>query len=286
MSYQYVEFDGVSLPLYDHAQSHDPMPVETAIVDSIGGAHDWWGSARRRGRKQLISFIGRYFAEGFYLVDDVGDFLVDEAGHFLTTNFGPEALRQQVDSLLEKRGVRGPLWRLRLDDNALEWKTARLLQIGWPRIWEDHALIAKLTPQFETLMDGWHAENATNTSGSATDGVPLGINVENTGQMAVYDAALTVTRTSGTITAVTIVYLAGGIDLEWTGSLGDGDVLTIDCSNQTVRKNSTDAYSGFSLESAHTAEGWLPLEVGVNALVVTVTGGDATVAVSHYNQSP
>lgn len=286
MSYQYVEFDGVALPLYDHKQPHDPMPVESAIVDSIGGAYDWIGTARRRGRKQLVPAPGKYFADGFFLVDDVGDFLVDDVGDFLTTNFGEEALREQVNDLLEKRGVRGKLWRRRLDDDVLEWKTARLLSISWPRKVENHALIAEVSPVFETFMENWHAQTETETSDDAEDDVPLGLNVENSGFVQVDDAKLTVTRTDGTITAVSITDASNGVDIEWTGSLGDGDVLTIDCLLQTVRKNSADAYSGFSLGNLHTAPGWLPLIEGVNALIIEVTGGDATVAVSHYNQSP
>lgn len=286
MSYQYVTFDGVALPLYDHRQPHDPMPAESAILDSVGSAFDWIGSARRRGRKQTISIPGKYFADGFFLVDDVGDFLVDDAGDFLTTNFGTEALREQVNDLMEKRGVRGQLFRQRLDDQVLEWKTARLLTIQWPRKWEDHALIAEVTPVFETIMENWHAASATTSSGNASDGVPLGLNVESSGQMQVDDAVLTVTRTSGTITAVTVSQAGNGIDIAWAGSLGADDILTIDCGNQTVRKNSADAYSGFSLEGSHTAAGWLPLVEGVNALTVEVTGGNATVAVSHYNQYP
>lgn len=284
MAYQYVTFDGIALPLYNHSQNHDVIPTEPTIVDSIGGAWDWFGSARRRGRKQTISLTGLYFAENYTLVDENGNIVTDEFDDPIVVAAGVASLRAQVDALLEKRGERGSLWRKRLDDDVLQWKTARLLQIQWPRVWEDHARLATITCVFETLMETWRAATETTTSNSATDGVQLGLTVESSGEVQIDDATLTITRTSGTITEVDVVCAANGIDFTWTGSLGASDVLTINCSNQTVRENSTDAYSGFVLNAGHTAAGWLPLFEGSNPLLVTVTGGNATVAVSHYDQ--
>jgi len=283
MSWQYVKFDGVNLPLYDHDQNHDPMPSEPTLLDSIGGAYDWRGSQRRKGRKQTIPLTGIYVGETDYLVDELGNYLVDELGNFLIAGDPYQTLQASVTALMEKKGVRGKLWRKRLKDNVLQWKTARLLAVPWPRVWEDHALKASITCQFETAMEFWHAATATSTSVSASDGVPIGLTVDNAGQVA-EDAVITVTRTSGTITAFTLT--GNGVSLSWSGSLGSGDVLTIDCGAGTVRKGTSDAYSGFSLASAHSAAGWLPLSSGMNALVATVTGGNATVAISHYNQYP
>lgn len=286
MPVQFVEFDGIDLPLYNHQQNHDPMPAESTIVDSVGGAWDWLGSARRRGRKQIISFKGMFTAEQYGLVDEDGNPIVDESMQQIIVAQGVAALRAKTTALLEKRGMRGPLWRKRLDDNVLEWKTCRLLQIGWSRKWEDHGLLAEMSFQLETFMEGWHAATATETSDSAVAATPLGFTVENTGQIPVDDAVLTITRTSGTITQVDVDLSASGIDWTWTGSLGDGDVLTVDAFAQTVKKNSADAYSGFVLNGSHTAQGWLPLAEGDNVFTITVTGGNATVAMSHYNQTP
>lgn len=286
MPYQYTKFDGIELPLYNHEQAHDPMPAESTIIDSVGGAWDWLGTARRRGRKQIISFKGVFTSGEYGLVDDDGNPVVDEFAQQIIVAEGVAALRAKVVALLEKRGVRGSLIRTRLDDSTTEWKTARLLQIGWPRKWEDHGVIAELSFQFETFMEGWHAASATSTSDSAVAATPLGFTVENTGQIPVNDAVFTVTRTSGTITQVDVDLSASGIDWTWTGSLGASDVLTVDVGAQTVKKNSTDAYSGFVLNGSHTAEGWLPLAEGDNVFTITVTGGNATVAVSHYNQTP
>ena len=284
MPYQYTKFDGIDLPLYNHEQAHDPMPAESTIIDSVGGAWDWLGSARRRGRKQIISFKGVFTSGEYGLVDDNGDPIVDESMQQIIVAAGVAALRAKVVALLEKRGVRGSLIRTRLDDSTTEWKTARLLQVGWQRKWEDHGVIAELSFQLETYMEGWHAASATSTSDSAVAATPKALTVENAGQIPVDDATFTVTRTSGTITTVAVT--GTGIDWTWTGSLGASDVLVVDAGNQTVKKTGVDAYSGFALGGSHTAQGWLPLAEGDNVITVTLTGGNGTVAVSHYDQFP
>jgi len=283
MSYQYVRFDNVPLPLYNHAQEHAPMPSEPTLLDSIGGAYDWRGSARRDGRKQVISGKGVLVGETVYLVDQSDNYLVDESGNYLIAGNSEQILVADVRALLEKKGKRGQLWRKRLEDSVEEWKTARLLSVSWPRKWEDHALIAELDYQFETQMEFWHAKTATQTTGSATAGTPKYLLVNNAGEM-VQDAVITIARSSGTITAVSIT--GDGVSLNWTGSLGASDELVIDCGLQTVRKTGADAYSGFSLGVAHTAAGWLPLSPSANPIVVTVTGGNADVEIEHYNQYP
>jgi len=285
MSYQYTAFDGVALPLYNHEQGHDPMASEPTLLDSVGGAYDWVGTGRRKGRKQLINIRGIYFGDTDYLVDDVGDFLVDDVGDYLIVGNGVQMLQSQVTALREKKSVKGTLWRTRLYDDVLEWKTARLLQIGWPRKWDDHAIIGEMSCQFETAMEFWHAATATTTSGSATNGISLGLTVDNAGEQ-VEDATITIAATSGTITAVSLTCAELGISLSWAGSLASGSTLTIDCDAQTVRIGTTDSYSGFSLGGSHTAAGWLTLAAGANPIVATVTGGNATITIAHYNQYP
>jgi len=286
MSYLYTTFDGVALPLYDHSQSHDMMPSEPTLLDSVGGAYDWVGTGRRKGRKQTLSLTGVYIGELTYLVDDAGNYLVDDVGDFLISGDSETMARSQIAELMAKKGTRGQLFRKRLDDAVLEWKTARLLSVSWQRKWEDHAVKAELTCQFESRMEYWHAATATTTSGNATASVALPVMVENTGEQ-VEDATITVTRTSGTITVVSLVCAELGIALEWAGSLGASEVLTIDCDAQTVKKNTTDSFGGFTLTPVyHTAAGWLPIPKGSYLFSATVVGGNATVAISHYTQFP
>lgn len=284
MSYQYTEFDGVPIALYDHAQDHSSMPSESALRDSIGGAWDWRGTTRRKGRRQVFSPSGKYFGETEVLVDETGDPLTDESGDYLIAGDGPTMLAAQVRALMEKKGSQAQLWRRRLVDGVLQWKTARLLAVQWQRKWDDHAIVADITAQFETMMEFWRAATATTASGSATDGVMLALSVDNDGE-TIDDATIVVTRTSGTITAVSLVCVELGINLSWTGSIGAGEALTIDCGAQTVRENGVDAYSGFSL-SGHTAAGWLPIRQGQYPFAATVTGGNATVSIQYYTQYP
>lgn len=284
MSYQYTEFDGVALPLYDHSQAHDMMPSEPTLLDSVGGAYDWKGSGRRKGRKQLISLTGVYFGELTYLVDNVGDYLVDESGNYLIAGDAETMARDQITQLMAKKGVRGQLIRKRLDDDVEQWKTARLLSVAWPRKWEDHAVKGELTCQFETRMEYWHAASATSVPVNVASGTTRALFVQNSGEQ-IDDATITFERTTGTVTAVSLVCAELGISLSWTGSLGASETLTIDCDTQTIKENTTDAFSGFSL-SGHTAAGWLPIPSGNYVFYATSTGGNANVTISYYNQYP
>lgn len=281
MGYRYVEFDGVSLPLFDHSQNHSPMPSEATLRDSIGGTYDWVGSARKKGRKQTISFTGVYLGETEYLVDDTGDRLVDDAGDYLIAGDAKQLLMASVAALMEKKGVRGQLWRERLTDDVLQWKTARLLQVNWPRKWEDHAVRADITCQLETAMEFWHAATESTSSGNASNGLVCPVAVSNGGER-IDDARIEITCISGTLTAIAIT--GNGIELAWTGSLASGETLVIDCSTQTVPAAGVDSYSGFSLGDDHTIAGWLQIDPGDNTYMVTVTGGNATVSIDYYEQ--
>lgn len=257
------------------------MPSEATLQNSIGGAYDWRGTDRQAGRKQLISGRGKYFGEITYLVDEGGNPIVDEGGNPIISGDAVTTLAAEVRALMEKKGKRGQLWRKRLADSVLQWKQARLLEADWPRKVEDHGIVAEVSYRFETLMEFWHSATATTTEDDATAGVPLTLSISNSG-MTVEDGVITITRSSGTITAVLIE--GTGIELNWSGSLGASDVLEIDCGQQTVRKNGIDAYSGFSLGVAHTVAGWLPLLPGANLIDFTITGGNANCEIEHYNQ--
>lgn len=281
MSMKLVEFDGIALPSFDAEQDQGSAPVDSSVLDSIGGAYDWYGSGTRRARKMQISAGGIMLGETTYLVDEAGNRLVDEAGNALIAGSAARHLRQQLQALRSRTGVRGTLWRQRLEGTTEEWITARLLEVTWPRSVDERTVLANVTCRFESTMTAWRAASATSTSKSVTDGTANALTVPVAGEAIVYDAILTVARTSGTITAVTVT--GSGISLTWTGSLASG-TLTLDAGAKTARIGSTDSYSGLTFNAGHTARGWLPLQPGTMPLAVTVTGGNATVAVSHYDQ--
>lgn len=281
MSELYDEFDGVILPLLNHSQNHSAMPAESRFIDSIGGVFDWRGTEQGRRRKQPISLQGVYLGEVEYLVDETGDFLVDETGDYLIAGDAEEMLLSQIAPLLEKIGTSGPLWRRRLADGVRHWKTAHLLEVPWMRRWEDHAVKAEVSCRFESDMEFWHEATLTTVSGTTL--ADLGLFVSN-GGMKVNDATVTVTGLTGTISTFTLVCVELGISWSWAGSLAIGEVLTIDTRAETVRKGSSDAYSGFELEEAHSAAKWLPIPRGDSVFLANVTGGYATVAINYYTQ--
>jgi hypothetical protein len=103
--------------------------------------------------------------------------------------------------------------------------------------------------------------------------------------MRVDDAVIEIEADGDDITSVTVVNAGAGIALAYSGTISDGQTLVIDCGNATVKIGSTDAYSGFSLGSAHTARGWCPLAVGNNIFAIT-SDGAGTAYIKHYNQWP
>lgn len=284
MTYRYTDFDGVALPLFNARQEHDAMRADSTILDSIGTAFDWRGTSRRRGRKQMLTVSGIYIGETSYLVYDANDSAIDSSGDNLIAASALADVRMQVTALLQKKGAIGELWRERVDDGEREWKTARLLEVGWARNGDDPSVVARVSCKLETVMEYWRAEEITTVTATTVSGVAEVFYVENSGEL-LENATITVTRTSGTITAVSITRVDFGISLVWSGSLGASDVLVINCEQQTVQKNGVDAYSGLSL-SSHTAEGWFPVPTGSHNFAVTTTGGAATVTVEHYNQFP
>ena len=281
MAYLITEFDGVALPEYEPEQDDSAAEVQSILIDSIGGVTDYYGATARLPRKYGIEVTGTYLGETTYLVDEGDNYIVDEAGNYIIAGDAINILRAQVQALRAKVGRRGQLVRIRQDDDVEQWITARLLQVRHDKRQNEMARLAKMTCLFESTHTAWRAATATQKSVSASDGVATGLTVSNGGDVTVYDATLTVARTSGTITGVTVT--GSDIALSWAGSLASG-ALVIDCAAQTVRAAGVNAYSGFTLNSGHTARGWLPLEQGATPLVVTVTGGAATVTVAHYNQ--
>lgn len=284
MTYKYTDFDEVPLPEYNPSQKHDPTGMGSALLKSIGGAYDYRGTSLGRAEPQALPVTGVYVGAVDYLVDENGDYLVDDLGDYLIAGDAQEMARAQVVAIREKARVQGQLWRVWLDDETVrEWKTARLLAVKQTVAHNQPRPAVEVTLEFETAMTYWHAEAETITSVNAVASVPISLIVDNAGQI-VDDAVITVTRTSGTVTAFALT--GDGISLSWAGSLGAGDSLTIDCGTQPKPDGSVDSYSGFSLGVAHTAAGWLPLAPGANPLLITVTGGNATVDIAHYNQVP
>lgn len=287
MTHIYTHFDTVPLPLHRQRYQHDPAPSSPALQRVVDGYVDVFGTNETNALSQVLPITGIYIGETTYLVDEAGNRFVDEASNPYIFGTPFTMLRSQIQALREMTRLSAPLWRARLNEQTVrEWKTARLVQLRLPSNYND-LYIAEVTANFEMTMANWHAETQTTVSASVTAAVPKLFVVENAGE-TVEDGIVTVTRTSGTVTAFSLACTALGISWVWTGSIGSGEVVTVNDGDDTVIKSNaagtlTNAYSGFSRPD-HSAATWLRLPRGTHLFYVTVLGGNATVAFKHYTQ--
>ena len=278
MPYRIYEFDGVALPNVLPEDDLSSGVVASSIAESAGGAFDWAGSARRSPRRIVVPFAGAFAGgpENVGLVTEAGDRIIASAGNPIVAGSAALLMRDARDLLTAKIGMRGPLWRRRESDSAIQWRTARLLAVGGTRTIADVDAIVNLTANFETTMPGWRA--------SAQSSVSLLANalVGVAGNMPVRHAILTVTA-SATITQIMVFCAERGINWTWTGTLAAGASLVINDEAQTVQNAGADAYSGLVLGSGHTAQGWLDLAPGNQLVSVSVVGTSAAVSIAWYD---
>lgn len=281
MPFHYVLFDDVDLPVLNPQQDLSPVGSDSALVDSIGGFFDRYGDDDARAARQPITFTGLVWGETWYLVDNNGNNIVDDLGNNIIIGNAAQILRAQLVALREKVRKRGTLWRKRLDDNVLEWKTARFVRMSQPQIVQDKVFKANVTCEFESPMTYWHAAAATTYSKSVAADTTDYMLVENSGE-TVNDAVMTVTRTSGTVTAVQVQCTDLGINWVWSGSLGAGESLVVDEGEQGIAEGATAAYSGFSV--AGSQPGWMPVQRGSWVFELTTVGGAAEFELRMYEQ--
>lgn len=286
MAYQIYQFDDVMLPVYNSEQEHTPGERESSLRNSVGGVFDYDGTFQRYPRRMTVDLRGWFVGQQAYEVDASGNYIVDHNGNNIVTHTAAVDLRVQVEALQRKIGHRASLWRRWTSDNTImQWKTARLLRAPYPQNAEDGCTVAEMDAVFETSMAGWHGETQITASASVNSNTGA-LTVRNRGSMRIDDATIEMAASGSDITSVTITYPAAGIDLRYTGTITDGQTVTIDCGAGTVRNDSNvDKYSNFALGANHTARGWLPLEPGSNAIMAEVTG-QGTISIKHYNQWP
>lgn len=282
MSYRLHKFEDALLPFYDPQPDMSQGPVESTLLDSVGGVFDYFGTRQRLPRKQTIAIQGTFMGERAYLVDHAGNRIVDHAGNYLVNGTAQGDLQARLEALTELLGKRGRLYREYLKDaTRLEWKTARLLQVTHQREQQNTPLVARVTCIFETFHAAWRSVTATTTSlGSGSGNRALTVNVR--GNAPVSDAVLAITA-AATVTSIRVQHGDTGIDWTWAGSLTSGQTLTIDAGAQTVRIGTTNAYSGLTYNTAHRARGLLPLQPGTNGLMIN-TNTNASVSLTHSDQ--
>ena len=285
MAYQIYKFDDVLLPLDNSEQTHSPGDTESSLVLSVGGVYDYFGTRTRLPLIIPVDISGWFVGKKANEVDDGGTFIVDDSGNRIVTHAASVDLRVQVASLQRKIGQRASLWRRWITDNTeQQWKTVRLLRAPYPQDFEAGCVVAEMSAMFETRHYGWHDETLTTSTATMASNIKA-LTVRNGGSLRVDDAQIVIVGTGTSITSVKIEYPAAGIDLRYTGTIANGETLTIDNEAKTVQLDGVDAYSDFARGSAHTAQGWVPLEPGNNPFMVTATG-QGTVSITHYNQEP
>ncbi len=282
MAYQIYQFNDVALPIYNPTQEHN-VGVASTLTLAMGGVADYYGSRRRTPQITQFGITGIYSGDYYTLINATGDYLVDESGNRLIAHAITADLRMQLDALRAVVGTRGTLYRKRWDDLAVQWKTARLLQVRRATQTDDRTAKAELECTFEAPDANWRSSTPSAPSVTLASGGTVTLSAENTGDQTVEDATLTITASGGTITSVTVACTATGVTWTWTGSLTTGASLVIDAGALTVRKSGSDSYSGFSLGSGHSARGWLPLAPGLNSLQISSVG-PGTAAMAFYPQ--
>lgn len=271
MSYRLERFGELELAVYDVTDDVGTFRAATgAIALPGGGFFDQYGGDLAPRENTLIR-------RRFSFFEDTKSDLVD----------AHDALRALV-------GKRAKLFRRR-STGLVEWCWARLLHVPAQRTARQQ-FHQPLECIWEMVSDIWYGEEHgavwtfdsgeffdtglffdpaadtlfTLTTTSESCACP------NNGNRVVENAVITVTAAGSAITQVTIISVSAGISLKYVGSIAAGEALVIDCGAKSVKDNGVDAYSGFTLESGHTQEEWLPLEPGTTTLTVARTGGNSS----------
>lgn len=159
------------------------------------------------------------------------------------------------------------LWALRRD-GARRWAWAKCTSLKTAdKVGNVYHLPASI--EFLCCEGLWYAESQSGTSITQAALSYALTNVGNT--YAGFE--LTITSSSGTLTAVTVTNTTNGDTFTWTGSAGTGQTLVVNTSEYTVKKAGVGAYSGISCGTNQV--NWLRLNPGLNTVTIAVTGSTA-----------
>lgn len=281
MAYALYKFGNALLPDRIPDDSLYTGDVESTLLDSVGGVFDYYSSRQRLPRRMVIPHKGRFLGEQAYIVDQAGNYLVDGSGNQLINGTAASNLIGLVDAIREQLGKRDQLWRKRDGDGLLQWKLARLMKVDGTDTVDNVGAVIDLDLAFETQQAAWRSQSAITTSLGSGSGTRA-LTVPVVGNAPVDDAILRITA-AATVTLIRVRHGDQGVDWQWTGTLNNGQALTIDAGAQTVRIGNSNAYSGLSYNSGHRARGFLPLVPGTNAITVE-TNANASITLTHYDQ--
>jgi hypothetical protein len=253
MPYTLITFDSVTLP---DGMGETPLTtgeVASGLTQAAGGMFDRYGTRQVLPASLSIALRALYDNRS-------------------------TALQTQLDALRAKTGVYGQLVRKRASDATLQNINARLLAVNGTLTPGDINAIM-LDMQWESTEATWRSATVTTATGSVGGNTSL----VNDGTAPVYDAVITVTATSSLVNP-TFIISALGVSLKYTGTVNNTKALVIDCGAKTVKNDGANAYSGFSLQAAHTARNWMPLTVATHTLAVAASSGTGNVSVAFYKR--
>jgi hypothetical protein len=262
MSYWYTQFGtttvGQCSPVHDIS-----LPAKAQGIETISGAVDEWGSALAP-----VSLPYTITIRG----EEVANTLAT-----LGTKF--QAIRALV-------GSRDKLYRSLDGTSGTQWAYARLVNMQASRD-GNQQLAVPYTLRFLVYSPAWNGTSHTATAALGTEPTTE-IAVYNAGDAPVRNAVLTITASTSDITDVTLA-ANGETSITWSGTLGGGNDLVIDCGAGSVTNSAADAYSGFSYGAGHTVSYWLSLGAeATTTLTITRTAastGDVAglVTVTYYD---
>lgn len=189
------------------------------------------------------------------------------------------SVETNINALMGLLGQRLSLWREQESDNAVHWKTARLLDCRWDRdvAQSQHA---EILSEFEA-HGYWKSENQPTPVSRSSTGT---LTPTGSGLARVFDAVITFTAAGTGTKTFTFQDSASGIDWTFSASVADGEVVTIDCGAFSVLNDVDNAYDDFTLNGSHASDYWCVIMPGSNTFTFTLATGAGTFQVAWYDQ--
>lgn len=174
-----------------------------------------------------------------------------------------------VDGLLALHNTTQTVTRTRTSGGSTQTATCRIL-VDWDAATREHTLFVPFTVRMVPVARTQFFGTTRNYSAeSKTTGYAESLT--NSGNDQNYDAIITLSVASGTVTDPT--FTIGSAEMKYTGTLSGA--LTITCGALTATVGGSSVLDDWAPTSNHAVTEWLPIPTGSNSLTLTFTGGGA-----------
>ena len=278
-----INFGSVILPQLNGSQQL-PVSFRSSVVPLRGGGFDQDGASSYPEKKLINATFWVSVNSVDDQVSDIDSFLDDLYAEgalgrrILLAKMRDGTLRQCEAKMLQ--GTTQPTTKLYAPDSLTSVAGYEPCNVSFEIVFP-YWKAAEDTQKY--LDEGWFLDDGIfldsgNKEDATISGTTTLFEVNNTGAVAHQDTKLVITGGTGvTVTDITVENLTTGESLAWTGTIGAGEVLTINTLPQTIDKDSTGEYDNTTLPS--TQLGFWSLAKGVNEFEITctsVSGGTAT----------